>query len=114
SIRLIVVLALLFILLALAVLIIGLPLSERLLAYTVTAVLYILFWFAVSFLVVVLRRSSSISALLLLSAWVMLCLLIPAIINNYLTVRYPVKEAYSTFIKQRDGYHTKWDKNADS
>lgn len=114
SIRLIVVLTLLFVLLFLAVLIIGLPVSERLLAYTVTAVLYILFWFAVSFLVIALRCSSSISALLLLSAWILLCLLVPAIINNYLTVRYPVKEAYSTFIKQRDGYHTKWDENTDS
>lgn len=114
SIRLIVVLALLFTLLTLAVLIIGLPLNERLLAYSVTAVLYMLFWFAVSFLVIALRRSSSISALLLLSAWVLLCLLVPAIINNYLAVRYPVKEAYSTFIKQRDGYHTKWDQNEDS
>lgn len=114
SIRLIIVLALLFILLLLAVLIIGLPLSERLLAYTVTAVLYVLFWFAVSFLVISLRRSSSINALLLLSAWVFFCLLVPAMINNYLTVRYPVNEAYSTFIKQRDGYHTSWDKNEDS
>lgn len=114
SIRLIIVLALLLILLALAVLIIGLPLNGQLLAYTVTAVLYMLFWFAVCFLVISFRRSSSISALLLLSAWVLLCLLVPAIINNYLTIRYPVKEAYSTFIKQRDGYHTKWDKNADS
>lgn len=114
GIRLIVVLALLFTLLALAILIIGLPPSERLAAYIVTAVLYILCWFAVSFLVIALRRSSSVSALLLLCTWVMLCLLVPAIINNYLTVRYPVKEAYSTFIKQRDGYHTKWDKNADS
>jgi ABC-2 type transport system permease protein len=45
---------------------------------------------------------------------VLLCLLIPAMINNYLTARYPVKEAYSTFVKQRDGYHTKWDANTDS
>lgn len=114
SIRLIVVLALLFVLLAMAVIIIRLPVNETLLAYTVTAVLYIAFWFAVCFLIIVLRRSSSISALLLLSTWVLLCLLVPAIINNYLTIRYPAKEAYSTFIKQRDGYHTKWDKNTDS
>jgi ABC-2 type transport system permease protein len=114
SIRLIVVLALLFILLLLSVLIIGLPLNERFLAYAVTAILYMLFWFAISFVVIALRRSSSISALLLLSTWVLFCLLIPAVVNNYLTVRYPVKEAYSTFIKQRDGYHNKWDKNPDS
>lgn len=114
SIRLIVILGLLFLLLLLAVLIIRLPVNERLLAYMAIAVLYILFWFAICFVLISLRRSSSISALLLLSTWLLLCLLAPAIINNYLTVRYPVKEAYSTFIKQRDGYHTRWDKNADS
>ena len=114
SIRLIVVLALLLVLLALAVIVVSLPLTEHLLAYCVTAVLYVLCWFAVCFVVIALRKSSSISALALLSTWVMLCLLLPAIVNNYLTVRYPVKEAYSTFIKQRDGYHTKWDANADS
>lgn len=114
SIRLIVVLALLFVLLTLAVFIIGLPLNEKLLAYTIIAVLYIVFWFAVSFLIIVLRQSSAISALLLLSTWVLICLLVPAAVNNFLTVRYPVQEAYSTFIKQRDGYHTKWDKSTDS
>ncbi|UYQ94168.1 DUF3526 domain-containing protein [Chitinophaga horti] len=114
SIRLMVVLGLFFVLLLLAVIIIGLPLNERLLAFASTGILYILFWTALSFLVIVLRRSSSISALMLLSAWVLLCLLLPAMVNNYITARYPVKEAYSTFIKQRDGYHTKWDTNEDS
>jgi ABC-2 type transport system permease protein len=41
-------------------------------------------------------------------------LLAPGMINNYVTARYPVPEAYSTLLKQRDGYHTKWDKNKDS
>ncbi len=114
SIRLIVVLVLLSVLLTLAVFIIRLPLDEKLLAYTIIAILYVVFWFAVSFLIIVLRRSSAISALLLLSTWVLICLLVPAVINNFLTVRYPVQEAYSTFIKQRDGYHTRWDKSPDS
>lgn len=112
SIRLVVVLALLLLLLSIAVMVIGIPLQQSFLAFTVTAVVYILFWFAVSLLVIVCRQSSSISALLLLSSWVLLCLLGPAIINNYLTARYPVNEAYDTFLKQRDGYHTKWDADA--
>ncbi|MCF6404622.1 DUF3526 domain-containing protein [Chitinophaga filiformis] len=114
SIRLIVVLVLLLLLLLLAVIIIGLPVTVKFLAYTVIAVAYVFFWFAVCFLIIVLRLNSSISALLLLSTWVLLCLLVPAIINNYLTARYPVNEAYNTFLKQRDGYHTKWDKDQDS
>jgi ABC-2 type transport system permease protein len=114
SIRLIVILVLLFLLLTMAVIIIGIPLNERLFAYTVTAILYISFWFAVSFLIIVFRFNSSISALVMLSSWVLLCLLGPAIVNNYLTSAYPVNEAYNTLLKQRDGYHTKWDKNQDS
>jgi len=111
SIRLIVVLALLLLLLLMALFIIGLPVTVHFLAYTVTAILYILFWFAICFLIIALRLTGSISALLLLSTWVLLCLLGPAMVNNYLTLRYPVNEAYDTFLKQRDGYHTKWDKD---
>ncbi|WP_126248306.1 DUF3526 domain-containing protein [Chitinophaga rhizosphaerae] len=114
SIRLVVVLALLFVLLILAAFIAGIPVNERLLAFTAISVLYILFWFAVCFVVIALRKSSSVNALVLLGAWVSICLLVPAAINNYLTARYPVKEAFSTFLKQRDGYHNKWDQPADS
>lgn len=114
SVRLIVVLALLFFLLLMALFIIGLPVTVHFLAYTVTAILYILFWFAICFLIIALRLTGSVSALLLLSTWVLLCLLGPAMVNNYLTLRYPVNEAYDTFLKQRDGYHTKWDKDQDS
>lgn len=111
SIRLLVVLALLLTLLLMAIIVIGIPLTVNLLAFTITAIVYILFWFALSLLIIVFRQSSSISALLLLSTWVLLCLLTPAIVNNYLTARYPVNEAYDTFLKQRDGYHTKWDED---
>lgn len=113
SIRLIVVLGLLLTLLGLAVVIVPVPLNSKLLMFSVTSVLYIVFWFAVSFLIMALRYSSAISALLLLSCWVLLCLLGPAMVNSYLTARYPVQEAYSTFLKQRDGYHTKWDADKD-
>jgi len=33
----------------------------------------------------------------------------PAVMNNYLTVRYPVPEAQATTLTQRKGYHEKWD-----
>ena len=41
--------------------------------------------------------------------WLVLIILIPAGINAYITSRYPVPEALSTAIAQRDGYHVKWD-----
>lgn len=114
SIRLLVVLGLLFTLLLLAKVIIGIPLDAAFVAYIITAVLYTGVWFGISFLVIALHKSTSMNALLLLSCWVLLCLLLPALINNYITAAYPVPEAYSTLIKQRDGYHTKWDENKDS
>ncbi|OQP62207.1 DUF3526 domain-containing protein [Niastella populi] len=114
SIRCIVVSALLLSLLILAKLIVGIPVNAAFGAYAIVAFLYVLVWFAISFLLIVLHKSTSVNALLLLSAWVLLCLLVPGLINNYVTARYAVPEAYSTLIKQRDGYHTKWDKDKDS
>lgn len=114
SIRLIVVSALLFSLLVLAKVIIRIPLDAAFAAFSVMAFLYILVWFGISFLIIALHKNTSVNALLLLSAWVLLCLLAPGMINNYVTAKYPVPEAYSTLIKQRDGYHTKYDKNKDS
>jgi ABC-2 type transport system permease protein len=114
SIRLIVVSALLFSLLALAKCIISIPLDAAFAAFSVMAFLYILVWFGISFFIIALHKNTSVNALLLLSTWVLLCLLAPGMINNYVTAKYPVPEAYSTLIKQRDGYHTKWDINKDS
>lgn len=114
SIRIFAVLGLLLLLLLAAQLIIHIPMDEKMIAYSATSMLYMLVWFAISFVVIALHKSSSLNALLLLSVWVLLCLLVPAAINNYITAKYPVGEAYSAFIKQRDGYHTRWDKNRDS
>ena len=108
------VIVLLAVLLMTAVIIIGIPADGKLAAYALTSVLYVTCWFALCWLVISLHKSSSMNALLLLSIWVFLCLLIPAALNNYITARYPIKEAYSTFLKQRDGYHTKWDISPDS
>jgi ABC-2 type transport system permease protein len=114
SIRFIVVLALLLSLLVLAKYIIVIPVDKAFAAYAVTAVLYSVVWFGISFLIIALQKHTSINALLMLSVWAMFCLLIPGLANNYITAKYAVPEAYSTFLKQRDGYHTQWDKIKDS
>lgn len=71
--------------------------------------LYILFWFTLSFFVVLFKKSSGLNALTLLCTWLILIILIPAGINGYISYKYPLPEALSTVISQRDGYHTKWD-----
>ncbi len=73
------------------------------------SILYILFWFTVSFFIISFKKSSGFNALLLLSVWLMLIILLPAGINAYVTSKYPVPEALSAAIAQRDGYHVKWD-----
>ncbi|THU40254.1 DUF3526 domain-containing protein [Niastella caeni] len=114
SIRFVVVLSLLLSLLLLAKFIIGIPVDNAFAAYSIIAILYCIVWFGISFLIIAMQKNTSMNALLLLSAWAVFCLLIPGLVNNYITAKYAVPEAYSTLLKQRDGYHTKWDKNKDS
>ncbi len=73
------------------------------------SVLYIFFWFTISFFVISFKKPSGFNALLLLSVWLVLIILLPAGINAYVTSKYPIPEALSTAIAQRDGYHVKWD-----
>ena len=87
----------------------SIPLSVDFLLVFGLSFLYLLFWFAVSFLVVVFRKTSGFNALLLLSIWLVLLILLPAGINAHVASKYPVPEALSATIAQRDGYHTKWD-----
>ena len=99
-----------FILLAsLSVLYLNLPIDASLLSFMVTALLYISFWFSLSWWIVSRNKSSKQNAILLLSAWILLTTVIPAIVNSAVSSIYPVPEAYDTTIDSRDGYHTKWD-----
>ena len=79
-------------------------------AYIVMALLYISFWFCVVWLVVSFHKNSSQNALILLTFWVLLTIVIPASVNAVIVHMYPVPEAFSTLLESRDGYHTQWDK----
>ena len=81
----------------------------RLLTVIVVLSLYLLFWFALSFWVISRGRSSSVNAVTLISCWVVLNILAPALVNVWLTRKYPVPEALETVVMQREGYHEKWD-----
>ncbi|WP_255518036.1 DUF3526 domain-containing protein [Fulvivirga sp. M361] len=78
-------------------------------AFFVVGFVYILFWFALSFWIISLKRASNFNALVLLSFWLMLVILSPSVVNTIITNRLPVPEALTTMIRQRDGYHQKWD-----
>lgn len=109
SIRMILLYSALLLLFGFAILKLSLPVNEALLAFIVLSMLYLAFWFALCFWVVSLQRPSSFNVLSLLSLWVVLAILMPASVNNFVANQYPVPEALSTMVKQRDGYHEKWD-----
>lgn len=109
SVRALLLYAALFVLFAIAILKLSLPFNEALVAFIVASTLYLGFWLALCFWVVSWQRNSAFNALTLLSLWVTLAILMPALVNNYVANRYPVPEALSTMVKQRDGYHEKWD-----
>ena len=92
-----------------AFLIVPLPPEESTLAFAVLSIAYLAFWLALCAWIVSLQRSSSFNALSLLSLWVVLAVLLPASLSTWLSTRYPVPEALSTLVEQRDGYHQKWD-----
>lgn len=51
---------------------------------------YLLFWFALAFLVNLLGRSSAVNAISLLGIWIGLVLLVPAVLNQLANTIYPV------------------------
>jgi len=111
SVRMILLFTALSLLFIIAGFVIQIPLDVSFIVFIITSFLYLLFWFAVCFLIVAFKRNSNFNALALLSLWLVLVMLLPAALNNWVTNKYPVPEAYSTFIQQRDGYHQKWDTN---
>lgn len=104
-----VILGALSIILVPAVIILSLPFDSRLLATIAISVLYVLAWFAISSWVVSWQKSSSTNAVILLSSWMLLTIILPGAANNYISNRYPVPEALATVVAQREGFHEKWD-----
>ncbi len=109
SIRIAFVCIVLGVLFVLAQLILGIPFTINFLNLLLISYLYTLFWFALCFFVILFRKSSSTNAIILLTSWLILVVFLPVLINNYITNKYPVGEAFTMTIKQRDEYHKKWD-----
>lgn len=103
------VLLVLFTLLIIGKIYLAIPLNIAFFAYSILALLYVFFWFALAWFVISLQKSSSQNALSLLLIWVSLTIIIPASINALVINLYPIPEAYSTVLESRDGYHNKWD-----
>lgn len=108
-IRILSLIALLSIVLFIAVLFLDIPFDLSLAAFYGLAVLYVLFWFAVAFFIVSLQKNSNFNAVILLTIWLFMIIILPAVINSYIVRKYPVPEALELTLKQRNAYHEKWD-----
>jgi ABC-2 type transport system permease protein len=109
AIRVGVILGVLLALFVLAVPLLHLLFDGALAAFVGMSVLYVLFWAAVCFWVTSLRKRSSVNALLLVTSWLGLIVLVPTLLNTYIVTRYPTPEALETTLMARKGYHEKWD-----
>ena len=107
--RFLVILMIFFILLVAAIFYLQLPIDFSLFIFTGISILYICFWFSLSWWVISLGKSSRHNAITLLTSWILLTTIIPALANSLVSYIYPIPEAYETTIDSRDGYHTKWD-----
>lgn len=71
--------------------------------------LYLICWFSISFWIISYGKASNFNAVCLIAIWVTMNIISPAILNVWLTKKYPVPEALENVVKQREGYHEKWD-----
>lgn len=108
-IRILSLIVLLSIVLVIAIFFLNIPFDASLLTFYTIAILYILFWFAVCFFIVSLQKHSNFNAVILLTIWLFLIIILPAIINTYIVNKYPIPEALELTVKQRNAYHEKWD-----
>lgn len=104
------VMGVLLLLLTLAGLGLNIPLDKAFVSFCLVAIVYVVFWFCLTCLVISFHLSSSQNALVLLLSWISLTLILPASVHALSTYLYPIPEAYGTVLESRDGYHTQWDK----
>ena len=108
-IRILSLVALLTLVLFVAILFLKIPFDQSLFTFYIISILYLLFWFAVCFYIVSLQKNSNFNAVILLTIWLFLIIILPATINTYIVNKYPVPEALELTLKQRNAYHEKWD-----
>jgi len=111
SVRVLFVSIVLGILFSIAKNVLNIPTNANFLKLISISYLYIIFWFALCLLVVLLKKSSNKNAAVLLTSWLLLVVCIPVLVNNYISNKYPIEEAFTMTIKQRDEYHRRWDTN---
>jgi ABC-2 type transport system permease protein len=111
SIRFLSVQIILLLLYVLSIPILNLAFNASFIAMALLGILYVCFWFALCSFVIGLKNTSSSNAIVLLGLWLMLNIVLPAAVNNYIVNKHPIPEALATAVANRDGYHRKWDES---
>jgi ABC-2 type transport system permease protein len=88
----------------------NLPLDTRLISALLLTTAYVMLWTGVAAVVIGMGRSSDFNLVTLSGVWIFFTLLAPALANVALSVRYPLPEALELTVKQRQGYHSTWDR----
>lgn len=100
--RVLFVFAVLILLMFMASAILQIPMDQNFWALFLQSILYVLFWSTLCFCMVSFLKNSSFNALALISIWVVLTILFPAVVNNYVINKYQVPEALDAMVEQRD------------
>lgn len=85
------------------------PINSASVLFFFCGLFYLAFWAAISRWVVSLRKSSAFNALLLVGFWVLMNFVIPMTANIFIEKAIPLNNSVEAFMRQRDGYHNKWD-----
>jgi ABC-2 type transport system permease protein len=85
------------------------PLDGRVALWLGLVGLYCLFWMGVVLLVTAWQRNSSFNAVVLLGVWLVLLVLVPNLLNVYVTAARPVPQGLALTMQQREAIHGGWD-----
>jgi ABC-2 type transport system permease protein len=61
-----------------------------LLGWMLVTLAYLLFWIAIAYMVLALKKTAMVTALYLASVWLLLLIIIPSLVNSYVQVKYPL------------------------
>jgi ABC-2 type transport system permease protein len=92
----------------------NIAINKDLLNWSAVVVVYTLFWFCILYFLNTLGKSSSFNALTSLGVWLLLIFLIPAAINIYVGIRYPMSSKQELSQTIRHEYEELWEKYDDA
>ncbi|WKN44161.1 DUF3526 domain-containing protein [Tunicatimonas pelagia] len=73
------------------------------LAWLVGVLVYCAFWFGLLFLIISFRQSSAFNAITAVGCWLLLLIVVPAVLNVIVTVKYPLSSATLAGLTRRTG-----------